>query len=194
MRLGRPQQFDEGKVLSSAMNTFWALGYESASLQDLLEATGLSKSSLYQAFGDKEALFLTCLEKYRLDMKEQLLTQLSLSKSGLGFIEQVLLSSAEEAGLPHPRGCLVMNTAAEIGLGNSKISKEVEKGVQTFKEVFQTALQKAEKEGMLSRGADLEGMALFIVSSLSGLKSMVKAGASKDSVEQIVKVTMNSIS
>lgn len=54
--VGRPRQFDEEQVLDAAMKAFWAKGYESTSLADLVEVTGLHKGSLYQAFGDKHTL------------------------------------------------------------------------------------------------------------------------------------------
>jgi TetR/AcrR family transcriptional repressor of nem operon len=61
-------QFDPGQALASAMSLFWRKGYEATSLQDLLKATGLSKSSLYQTFGSKRALFERSLDLYRREM------------------------------------------------------------------------------------------------------------------------------
>ena len=69
--VGRPRQFDEDEVLEAAMEAFWANGYEATSLSQLMEATGLHKGSLYQAFGDKHSLFLAALERYLGNMRRQ---------------------------------------------------------------------------------------------------------------------------
>ena len=62
--MGRPQEFDTADALRSAMHVFWSKGYEGTSLADILQATGLSKSSLYATFGDKRALFETSLDHF----------------------------------------------------------------------------------------------------------------------------------
>lgn len=194
MSIGRPQEFNVEKVLESAMDVFWSNGYEATSMQMLLKSTGLSKSSLYQSFGDKEEIFLKCLEMYILTMKERLLTQLSLQSSGIDFIRATLLSSAEEAKRPvFPRGCLLMNTATEFAQSRSTVSKCVNKGIETFKAIFMTALKKAISSGEIDKDTDIEQLAAYIVSSMSGIKSMVKGGADEKSVICIVQIVMKSI-
>ena len=61
---GRPREFDRDDVLGHAMTLFWEKGFEASSLSDIVEATGLNKSSLYNAFGSKSELFSTALERY----------------------------------------------------------------------------------------------------------------------------------
>lgn len=194
MNIGRPQEFDTDKVLSAAMETFWSYGFEGTSMQLLLDSTGLSKSSIYQSFGGKQELFLRCLEQYTLGMKEKLLTELSLNPSGLNFIKSTLLSSAEEAKKPGmPKGCLIMNTATEFAQSNPAVSKYVNKGIETFKSIFHTALKKSVSSGELSKDANLDQLAAYIVSSMSGIKSMVKSGADEKAVYAIVQIVMKSL-
>ena len=63
-RMARPREFDEEAVLDAAVQCFWARGYESTSVKDLMEATGLTAASLYNAYGDKRAMFRTALDRY----------------------------------------------------------------------------------------------------------------------------------
>ena len=194
MASGRPQEFDSNKVILAAMDTFWSNGFDGTSMHQLLKSTGLSKSSLYQTFGGKQELFIKCLEEYTLAMKEKLLTQLSLSKSGVSFIKEVLLSTAEEAkGTSIPKGCLIMNTAIEFAQSNAAVSRTVNKGIEAFQAIFLTALKKARAAKEIDETADLEQLSSFVVSSMSGIKSMVKGGADEKSVRSIVEIVMRSI-
>jgi AcrR family transcriptional regulator len=68
-RMGRPREFDEETVLDAAMKLFWERGYEGTSMADLAKVMGLSPSSIYVAFGDKEALFQRAADKYARDAR-----------------------------------------------------------------------------------------------------------------------------
>src|SRR5210317_1187307 len=87
--VGRPRGFDEAKVLDAAMEVFWRKGYESTSLADLLEATGLHKGSLYQAFGDKHTLFISALRRYLEGMRSRKNVLLRETESPLEGIRAV---------------------------------------------------------------------------------------------------------
>src|SRR6202020_377715 len=63
-KMARPREFDEEVVLDAAVQCFWARGYESTSVKDLMEGTGLTAASLYNAYGDKRAMFRTALDRY----------------------------------------------------------------------------------------------------------------------------------
>lgn len=194
MSIGRPPEFDVNEVIVAAMDTFWSNGFEGTSMQQILKSTGLSKSSLYQTFGGKQELFVKCLDQYSMDMKESLLAKLSQSKSGVGFIKEVLLSAAKEAKGPGiPKGCLIMNTATEFAQHNSAVSKSVNRGIEAFKFVFATALEKARESGEIEKSADVDQLSSYVVSSMSGIKSIVKSGADEKSVRSIVEVVMKAI-
>ena len=116
MATGRPIEFDPDEVVASATAAFWSKGYEATSLQDLLDATGLSKSSLYQSFGGKQQLFGRCISAYTDRMVALLLERLGDSDSAMQFIDSVLTEiGSEGARGRRPIGCLVMNTASEFG-------------------------------------------------------------------------------
>ncbi|MEZ4652849.1 MAG: helix-turn-helix domain-containing protein [Candidatus Eisenbacteria bacterium] len=103
MGIGRPLEFDPEVALKNATELFWRRGYEATSLQDLLGATGLSKSSLYQTFGSKHELFEQCMSAYRHRLVRDLRERLDASPCGLRFIESVLLEVAKEAGTKEAR-------------------------------------------------------------------------------------------
>ncbi|MBT4147054.1 MAG: TetR/AcrR family transcriptional regulator, partial [Gammaproteobacteria bacterium] len=89
--------------------------YSATSLQNFLDCMRLSKSSLYQSFGNKEALLISCIDHYQTAFNQKLSELLKASTSGLGFIAQLLESVIREANDPERKGCLLVNTVNELG-------------------------------------------------------------------------------
>lgn len=193
MAVGRPRQFDEDKSLNAAMLQFWRHGYASTSMQDLLNATGLSKSSLYQSFGNKSTLFSSCLDRYHQELIAELEQQLARSPSGLQFIKNLLDTVISEAKAPQRNGCLLVNTANELAGLDSEIAEAVERGFSKIRSVIAHALTKAQQAHEISAEIDVETMADFIVSGISGLRTMVKSGASQERLKRVSDMLLNSL-
>ncbi|MEQ1936183.1 MAG: TetR/AcrR family transcriptional regulator, partial [Fimbriimonadaceae bacterium] len=124
--MGRPREFDFNDTLERAMQTFWAKGYEATSLDDLCAATGLGRSSLYAAFGDKQSLYLSALERYETAAVERITASISNSKSPLdgiaAFIDRIIDDIV--AG-PGRRGCFIGNCAAELARQDRTVASHV---------------------------------------------------------------------
>lgn len=194
MTIGRPLEFNPDRVLDAAMDLFWRQGYDATSLQGLLDVMGLSKSSLYQTFGSKQKLFEQCLQRYQQMVQTNWLKRLAGEVSGRQFILDTLLSTLEEAeGATSPRGCLIMNTASEFAQSNPQIAQKVNEGVENFKEIFLTAVQQGQADGTIGRAKDPELLAKYLVSSMSGLRTMVKAGSDTQTVQSLVSIIMDSL-
>ncbi len=194
MSIGRPLQFDPEQALDTAMHVFWASGYDATSLQDLLQAMRLSKSSFYQAFGSKQQLFERCLRRYREQTAQDLLARLDKLGSGRRFIAELLGAAVDEARSKHkPRGCLVMNTANEFAQRDPEVAAWVQKGVNRFKGIFETAVRRSQDQGEIPPERDPETLALYLVSSMSGIKTLVKAGLDDESAERIVGVILSAL-
>ena len=192
--IGRPQEFDTEKALNQAMNQFWENGFDGTSLQDLLDSTGLSKSSLYQAFGGKQELFLRCLDEYADSLKADLLKRLATSNTAIQFLEDVFKSAADEARkTKKPKGCLIMNTVSEFAQSDTEIARHVSTGIGGLKEVFVAAIERAKQEGTVSKKSNSDQLANYLLSSMSGIRSMVKGGMEARSVEEIVFFIMKAV-
>src|SRR5258708_20186929 len=114
--MGGKRQFDEVAVIAAAIEVFWRNGYAAAAISDLTEATGLSRSSLYQRFHDKDGLFQEALEAYM----QRVLRRMNSAKADTA---RGLLKALLRAFLPdrsRPAGCLIGRSCAEI----SALSKE----------------------------------------------------------------------
>ncbi len=191
---GRPLEFDPEVALTAAMQLFWKKGYESTSMQDLLQAMNISKSSLYQAFGGKQQLFEKCMDHYGDFMVGKMRTALADSPTGLGFIRLLLGSVLDEArGTSEARGCLVLNTANEFARRNPTVAEAVATGLGRFHNVLQDAVRRAQAEGDIPPERDAVMLANFLVSNMSGLKTLSKAGADEASMRGIIEVAMKAL-
>lgn len=116
---GRPRKFDEQGVLDALTDLFWDKGYEATSMQDILEVSGLRKSSLYNTFGSKRALFRRILDRYVEHRMERFAEMAKASdKPGLGSVHDFL-----DAVFAFGRaGCLAVNTTTELGTTDPVVS------------------------------------------------------------------------
>jgi TetR/AcrR family transcriptional repressor of nem operon len=188
MSAGRPLSFNPDDAVQAAMHVFWMQGYEGTSLQDLLQATALSKSSLYQAFGSKQALFVRCFNHYCHSHSARMRACLARALSGRAFIEDTFHAVAAGAGGGlEGRGCLLMNTATEFGLRDATVGGLIADGMARFAEVFREAIVRAQAEGDIPRERDPRALADYLVSSMSGLRTMVKAGMPSARASAIVQ-------
>lgn len=179
--------FDREQALRQAMEAFWAHGYEGTSLQDLLAAMSLSKSSFYQSFESKHALFLRTLDHYREAVAAEMSAALRRAPSGRRFIMYVF-SEFEDEMPPavRARGCFVMNCADECAAQDAEVGERVVEGIAHFEGIFREALARACAEGDLAAHADVDVLARYLVTSRSGLKTMAKAGVPPEHLREVV--------
>ncbi|MGB4781711.1 TetR/AcrR family transcriptional regulator [Candidatus Methylomirabilis sp.] len=194
MSQGRPIEFDLAVALQAAMEAFWRQGYEATSLQDLLGAMGISRSSFYQAFGSKHELFERCLALFRERQVQRMMSALGKAPSGREFLRTVLYSMVQEARKTQaPKGCLIMNTATEFSGRDAVISELVSDGIRQFSGVFRAAVVRAQEEGDISRSRSADVLANYMVTVVSGLKTMVKAGLGPAAIEEVVEVALDTL-
>ncbi len=193
MTVGRPRNFDPDTVLQRALNCFWSNGFEATSMQDLLNCTGLSKSSLYQSFGSKRGLFERCLTAYREDRVTKMSERLAASDSGLSFIRDMLEAVALESRKGIPRGCLVMNTAAEFSQKDPEVARLVAQSIRAFTAVFRNAVTRAQREGDIPHHRDPSRLARFIVTNMSGLRTLSKGGTSARDLRATAQLVMEAL-
>src|SRR4030081_3217877 len=125
MAMGRPREFDPDQALDRALRVFWRSGYEGASMADLTEAMGITKPSLYAAFGNKEELFRKALDRY-VDGPGGYV-QVALAKpTAREVVEHLLYQAADAVTDPdHPPGCLAVQGALSCGEAAESIKREL---------------------------------------------------------------------
>lgn len=192
--LGRPLEFDPDKAIDAAVEVFWCKGYEGTSMTDLLEAMNLSKSSLYQTFGSKQQLFERCLSRYVDRLSAEMAKDLEEAKSGRSFIEDTFGGVANTAQQPEgAKGCLIANSANEFGQREPVLAVPVADGLNRFARVFMDAVVKAQAEGSISADADPRALGNYLVGTMNGLRTMIKAGADRRSAKGMVTLILKAL-
>lgn len=176
------------------MQTFWSRGYEATALPDLLAATGLSRSSLYQTFGSKQALFERCLRRYREDLVDRMHANLAAAPSAFAFLRGVIEGIADEtASDSRRRGCLMMNTAREFNCRNRAVSKLVAESTTRMAGFFADAVARAQAEGDIAPARDPQAVALLFLCNVSGLRNLVQARMPRDQIRTTAKQILEAL-
>ncbi|MGJ8687062.1 MAG: TetR/AcrR family transcriptional regulator [Spongiibacteraceae bacterium] len=173
MKIGRPLSFDREQTLERVSEVFRERGFQGASLQDLLTATGLSKSSLYQQYGNKQALFDECLLSYASQLESDMRDGLAAASSGREFIAGLLELIISEP--QPPKGCLIFNTANEFGQLDENVSTRVRRVFLGFRAIIIEAIEQDQAAGLLPSGS-AQDQANFFMVAIAGLRTLVKGG------------------
>ena len=189
--MARPREFDVETALDSAMQVFWSKGYETASVDDLCEATGLSRSSLYATFGDKRNLLLESLSHYVQKGDERIGNALlrkipfrdALSDLLHDFIDAIV------AG-PGRRGCFIGNCAAEIARQDRTAMAHIRDALACNEAFFRAGLIAGKKRGELPSDADVVALARVLTASIQGLRLVGKANPDRAALEDIAMVML----
>jgi len=177
MPRGRPREFDADVAVERAMNVFWSCGYHGTSLPDLLEATRLSRGSLYSAFGDKHRLFLCALDRYIDDALERVERELDPGKPALAGLRDCLAGYvARTSGAAGRRGCLVVATAMELAAHDVEAARRVRRFFEAMEARMTAALARARVEGELAEGIEPASAAHLLLCLLEGLRVLGKTG------------------
>lgn len=169
------KQFDEEAALEAAMLAFWQNGFDGTSLKELESVTGLNKSSLYNAYGNKEMLYLTCLERFSQRHGGDLLRLLDegdFRTSVRSFFDALIARQRNEAV---PPGCMATMAALENGgaldtEGSiAPVQEAVEAGLETMNATFKARCDKAVETGELPVGTDTQALASMLLAMSRGI-------------------------
>jgi TetR/AcrR family transcriptional regulator, transcriptional repressor for nem operon len=177
--LPRPLEFNPDAALNSAMRVFWNKGFEATSVVDLMQATGLSKSSLYGAFGDKRELFLTAYDAYRRDRAREM--ELTLKQGTAREAIEVFFCKVinDATAVEFSNGCMSTNQAVELAPHDPQVRNRVETDFQLIEDALARCIERGQKEESIKSKVEARKLARLFVVAFPGLQVMVRAGAAK---------------
>jgi len=186
---GKPQ-YDEAAVVDAAMGVFWKNGYAAASITDLTNATELSRSSLYQRFGDKDGLFREVLDTYtdRVTARMGSVRGESMRETMRGLLREFLPRGGRRN---RPEGCLLARSCNEMENLSAPAQASVCAGVERQREVLDNILREAVSRGELKSDADIDALSWHFLGVLQTILNLPQMGIASAVLERVIEAAMS---
>jgi TetR/AcrR family transcriptional repressor of nem operon len=188
----KERSFTEDAVLQKAMELFWNKGYNGTSMDELTKATGLSRSSMYNSFGDKHALFMKSIRFYQAQQQKALMESVEKGGSAIRKIQLAfrhLLEDILEDKLR--KGCLMVNTTTELSNLDKEISTLVLENLQGMENVLYEWVKAGQQQGEISQSFSAQALARHLYNSYNGMRIVGQTKPDRKSLEDIIKVALS---
>ncbi len=173
--IGRPKTFEKDDVIKLAMYHFWEHGYDNTSLDDLLVAMGIKKSSFYRTFKSKEEIFSLSLHLYR-EETFQLLTYLKNEIGAKQTLIFLIKDTIEQLTINGKvKGCLLMNSGKECYLKHPHLSNQIHLELEEFTEFVTQFINEAKKNNEIKNTMDNKKLAIRFLTLYNGIVMMLQA-------------------
>jgi TetR/AcrR family transcriptional regulator, transcriptional repressor for nem operon len=185
-RMARPREFDEGAVLDAAVLCFWRQGYEATSVRDLVEETGLTAASLYNAFGDKRSLYEKALNHYvetsvadRIRRCEALPPRRAIEV----FFEEIVKRSLNDRDR---KGCMLVNAALDVAPHDCAFREIVAEVLGAIEVFFLASLRAGQADGTITRSLAAETLAQNLLGVLMGIRVLARVRPERALLQGVV--------
>jgi TetR/AcrR family transcriptional repressor of nem operon len=182
--MGRPREFDETTALDGAVDCFWQHGFAATSVRDLAAGMGISCTSLYNAFGDKRAIFRVALERY-LDrsMRQRIARHEGAGPKAAihGFVAEIIRHSLDG----ERRGCLLVNSALEIAPHDAELGAVIAERLGELEAFFRRCVTAGQRDGSIAAGRDPEDLARLLLGVVLGIRVLARAKPQRDLLEGV---------
>jgi len=194
-RRGRPRAFEPDAALARAMDAFWKDGFAATSLDDLSEATGLNRPSLYGAFGDKRALYIQAYGRYRQHVREAFAPMFAEKAPLREKLRRILLAALDLyiSGEKGPRGCFTVLSASSDAVSDPEIREIVAEAIDNTDRAFERLFEAAREAGELSREADPRRLARLATAAIHTLSIRARARIPRAAIEPIIDDAVQTI-
>lgn len=184
--MARPREFDEVAVLHAAIQCFWSGGYEATSVRHLVEKTGMTSASLYNAFGNKRSLYNRALEQYveesiadRIRRCEELAPREAIGQ----FFAEILRRSL---GDRHRKGCMLVNAAVDMAPHDPDFQKVVAGVLVHIERFFLSCIRVGQADGTITRSLPAERLAQHLLGVLMGVRVLARVRPERALLEGVV--------
>src|SRR5271169_458768 len=184
--MARPREFDEGAVLDAAVLCFWSRGYEATSVRDLVEKTGIPAASLYNAIGDKRAIYKKALDHYvEGSVADRIRRCGALApRDAIGaFFEEILTRSL---GDRERKGCMLVNAALDVAPHDPDFRKIVTEVLGDIEGFFLSCVKAGQGDGSITRSLPTETLSHHLLGVLMGIRVLARVRPERALLEGVI--------
>ena len=186
--MARTKEFDEDRAVDAAVDCFWLRGYEATSVRDLAQSMGIGGTSLYNAFGDKRALFARSLERYANRSMRERVCRLEASRQPKEAIHAFFAEIIDRSLADRDRkGCLLVNSALDVAPHDKEIGKVVAGYLDEIRAFFRRNIEAARKAGRVPKKIDAEDVSAHLLGVLVGIRVLARTGARRRVLEAVAR-------
>lgn len=185
--MARPREFDEDAVLEAAVQCFWSRGYEATSVRDLIEKTGIAGASLYNAFGDKRALYQKALDRYVEDGVSERMRRceaLEPYDAIANFFEEILARSLADR---EHKGCMLVNAALDVAPYDPDFQAIVAAVLSRIEAFFLHCIEAGQSSGAISKAQSADNLARQLLAVHMGLRVLARVRPERQLLEGVVQ-------
>ena len=186
--MARLKDFDEERALDQAVDCFWKHGSEATTVRDLADAMKIGGTSLYNAYGDKRALFERSLERYANRSMRDRIARMEAEhrpKEAIrAFLAEIVDRSLKDSDR---KGCLLINSALDVAPHDTEIGKVVAGYLDELRAFFQRNIEAAQRAGQAPRMLDAEEAADHLLGVLAGIRVLARTGAKRKALESVAR-------
>ena len=191
--MGRNVEFNETETIEKAMNVFWEKGYHGTSMQDLVDAMQINRSSLYNTIGDKHCLFLKCISSYADQVILEARQKAAKEKSAFKALTNIIRDKAEWV-VDCEKGCLGVKTVFEIAPEDAKVREVLSRNNEIFYEFLTELVEKSIVEGEMTDTEDPALIAEYIMTTFTGWKQAFILHGNPIKIKKMAEFLIKSIS
>lgn len=190
--MARIKTFNKEEILDKALNLFWTKGFNATSASDLVSHLGLSRSSLYDTFGDKRSLFLLCLAQYQKKVSGEMISLIQNSEDIRNTIAIIFELIIEQDLMEKvPKGCFLVNTTIELAPIDREIANIIIQNQKEVESALELALEKGKAKGQIAPSYNPDALAKFFFNAFSGLRVAIRSHKDTNALKEIIKVSLS---
>lgn len=188
--MARSKEFDPEKALLQSVELFWTRGYGGTSLDELMQAMGIARQSLYDTFGDKRHLYLRALERYRDRKLAATSAHFADGKSVRQGFRALLTEIAAESKASLQRGCLLLNASVEREPGDEAVAAVLVASQRSVEAILREAIERGQKSNEISRKKDAADLARFFIAAIEGMRAVGRVQPRRKLLESIAETAL----
>lgn len=186
--MARPREFDEEAALAAAIDCFWSRGFEATSVRDLAARMGITGASLYNAYGDKRALYRRALDHYVSCSVGERIFRLESTRRPrdaiAGFLAEIVERSLNDAEL---KGCLLVNAAVEGAPHDAELQSAVVDVLRQIEAFFRRCVVAGQTDGTITPRHAADELAGLLLGVLMGIRVLARARPERPLLEGLLR-------